>query len=341
MTEGRSLGGLEDFTLVGDVAEGRRAVLMHAANFSVGRWAPEAPYGMNVAIIEPDSKRYDDVVIVPASHDYRTDRLLLYRLQLLAAVLQRCVVAVEAPGITMDFEDPGATRASALDRDTIRSLYRGDFAALASMQWHAVKDLLGYTPAAVRLVGESLGAQLTMSMLSAVETRVLSVDLVEAVNPDGLTALELVRHGWRLNHGEALLRERYIDLNAVRGWPAITSFERSSPQNASIDRELKSWRSQGRAAVAMAWGLRIGIAGTLRAAAATAPGDLGLWRMRDSPVSSADSSRRLLEELERVGWRTRGFNLGARSFPLPLGHHALTSFDLMVSFGDALIRRWE
>ncbi|WP_369371746.1 hypothetical protein AB1046_00080 [Promicromonospora sp. Populi] len=339
----RPPGRLEDVDFEGDVVEGRREELMHAANFTVRRWASGTPDGMNVAIIEPVSNRHDDIVIMPASHDYRIDRLLLHRLQLLAAVLQRRVVTVESPGITMDFVDPRATRPAALDPHMIRSLHRGDFTPLAAMQWNAVKEVLGYTPAAVRLVGESLGAQFSMSMLPAIDSPVLSVDLVEAVNPNGLAALELARHGWHLRRGEESLRMQYVDLNAMRGWPVITSFERSSPENASIDRELKSWRLQGRAAFAMAWGLRSGIVGTLRAtvAAGAEPGDLGLWRMRDSRVSSMDSSRLLLDELERAGWSTRGFNVGAKLFPLPLGHHALTSFDLMVAFGDALIRRWD
>ena len=303
------------------------------------RWRPGEPTGFNIAVVNPAHMPRAGDCVVPMSHDYRIDRMVLKRLELLSDVTGYRVVAVETPGITMCFESPAATGPARVAGSTIRRVLVGDFDELADTQLNALTDLTDVEIAGSRILGESLGAQLGTS-LAAISRRCRSLDLVEPVNAHSLSPLRL----WRLQRAllgiETDRKADYIRANAADGWGDVTAFELSSPENAELDQTLKAFRRQGKYATAIAVGLTRGIDRSLRRVDRSTP--TRVWRANASAVCLPDDVAELTSRALSWGMHAQAYTLSApESWPAGLGHHSLSNLNLMLAFSLRLSKIWD
>lgn len=302
-------------------------------------WRAGTSQSFNIAVAIPESRDPAGDCIVPMSHDYRIDPMVLRRLEILADGTGHRVIGVETPGITMTATNPSATRRSHVSAGAFWRAIRGDFSGIAALQTTAVKELSGAEITDARIVGESLGAQLGASM-AALSGRVRSLDLIEPVNCRGLNLKSL----WELQRSlvgvETERKAAYVERNASTGWGNLKPFELSSPANAKIDRRLKAFHRQGRYALATALGLARGIEHELERVATT--GRMRVWMADSSTVSHPGDAGWLSDHLAELGIPLDLRTLSAtRSWPDGIGHHALTDLELMAGFSRALAAEWQ
>lgn len=305
-----------------------------SAQIEVSRWNPHSSQGFNAASIVPPRVDSDDVVVYPMSYDYRIEPLVLRRLEVVAIVTRRRLVAVETPGITMDTERPGATRRASVP---LRAQWRallGDFTALADLQRRALDETFGVDTSRYRLLGESLGAQSVMSMPRSITPR--SIDLIEPVNCQRRSMPEMMRIARALSGREAELRVRYVQRSRDAGWAIPAIFEVSSTENGAADRRLKRFWNQGRFAVLSALALSGGLAREIPHIAASTP--VRVWRGADSTACNEEHAESFLSQLTASGSSTELISL---SLPdVPSGHHVLTDLNAATGFALELRRRW-
>lgn len=309
-----------------------RATAMHSrGTVTVTRWRPGDAHGFNVAVIVPQTLESDESIVFPMSYDYRVEPLLLRRLEVIAAVTGRRLVAVETPGVTVNFDEPSRTTRALVGGAAFRAGITGNYSGLATLQFQALHDVANVDPSTSRYLGESLGAQSVMSM--SLQAAPLSLDLVEPVNclPMGLAAL--MRMGRSLVEIEEPLRSRYVARSKSSGWDTPDVFEKSSDENERIDRRLKRFWSQGRWAALSAVAMRRGLLALARQVDPTTP--VRVWRGADSTACLAADVSQFVEQLgSTADWATLQID------GMPAGHHVLTELDAATGFALELRRQW-
>jgi hypothetical protein len=335
MTAAASRGRVLDLDRIVGLADARATAMRSHAQITVKRWGKDDPRGFNVAIVTPEKLSADEPVIFPMSYDYRIEPLVLRRLEVIAVVSGRRIVAVETPGVTVDFDDPARTAPSSVASAEARAGILGDYTGLAALQLQAIADVTGIVPSGSRFLGESLGAQAVMSMSEGFEPR--SIDLIEPVNCVPQGPIALLRLGRTLGTVEEPLRSRYVARSIEQGWSIPEVFEKSSPTNAEVDRRLKRFDRQGRWATLSALAMRRGL---LRSVALIGPATpIRIWRGAESTASKPKDIRRfiiaLLDNDRRAEWLTLKLD------GMPAGHHILTDLDAATGFALELRRFWD
>lgn len=335
MTAAAPRGRVLDLDRIDGFADARGAAMRSHAQFTVTRWNEDHSSGFNVAVVTPQKTLADEPVIFPMSYDYRIEPLVLRRLEVLAIVAGRRVIAVETPGVTLDFDNPASTAPSTVAGEQARAGLLGDYTGLAALQLEAVIEIAGVVPSRARFLGESLGAQAVMSMSEGFTP--LSVDLVEPVNclPQGPIAL--LRLGRTLGRVEEPLRSRYVARSIERGWTTPGVFEKSSPANAEVDRRLKRFDRQGRWAALSALAMRRGLLRSADFIGPTTP--LRVWRGAESTASKPNDIARFIGTLVAAGRHAEWFTLKLDG--MPAGHHVLTDLDAATAFALELRRLWD
>ena len=312
----------------------RREATKTTTRLAVSRWRPTDPGGFNVAEIVPERVNSDDVVVYPMSYDYRIDPLILRRLEVIAAVIHRRILAVETPGVTIDFANPPQTGRSTVSGRAFWAGLRGDFSALADLQLRALRETIEFDLANVRLLGESLGAQSVMSMAQSMTP--VSIDLIEPVNCRSRGPLALWLSGRSLSGVEEDLRRRYVERSRERGWNVPEIFEFSSPENGAVDKRLKRFWSQGRWAVLSALAMANGLGREANSVANSTP--VAVWRGADSTACLVADASRFVEALAERGVPAELIDLDMTG--MPAGHHLLADLDAATGFALELTRRW-
>lgn len=313
-----------------------RAVVMHSpAQIKVTRWGGDTPESFNVAVVTPEEVLGDESVVFPMSYDYRIEPLVLRRLEVISVVLGRRIVAVETPGVTLNFDDPARTAPSSVAGAQARAGILGNYSGLAALQLQAVAEITSVVPSGTRFLGESLGAQAVMSMSEGFTP--LSIDLIEPVNclPQGPIAL--LRLGRILGTVEEPLRSRYVARSIERGWSIPDVFEKSSRTNAEVDRRLKRFDRQGRWAALSALAMRRGLLRSIELIGPTTP--IRIWRGAESTASKPKDIARFIAALVGGGRHAEWFTLKLEG--MPAGHHVLTDLDAATAFALELRGLWD
>jgi len=282
-------------------------------------WNPLSNVTINVAEIIPTAYDTEDAVVYPMSYNYRIEPLLLRRLEILADVLGMRVIAVDTPGITMDFNAPERTRPTRMPVRTILEVSKGDFRTLASIQMEAVRQTTGIPDTSWRLLGESFGAQMVSAM--SLTARCISLDIVEPVNLNRLSLNQLIRLGQLLAETEEVRRRDLIKINEDAEWGFFPPFEDTSELHSRADAHFKRFSRQGWWALVSALGLRSGLASTFISLPRVR--HIGLWRGKDSSVSCG-SVHTLEDQLAGLDAQVNEFELVGGE--IPAGQHILTSF---------------
>ncbi|MFF2487224.1 hypothetical protein ACFVSU_12535 [Microbacterium sp. NPDC058062] len=304
-----------------------------ATRVRAARWRPDSQEGFNVVVAEP-AKGFLETAIFPMSFDYRIDPLVTRRLQVLAATTGWRFAGVETPGVTMDIDNPERTKKSSVRTLDLLRAMRGNFGPLVHAQFSAVTGVLGEELSGVRLVGESLGAQMVSAMAASGLGEPASVDLIEPVNAVRLGPSAFVRLARNLLGVETARKAEYLKENEAVGFGDVTAFELLSPENAVVDRRLKSWRHQWKYANLPILGLTRGLGPLLTNVQGVTPARI--WRGAASEVCSERDCIDLAETIRAAGHPAQVLTLVDQARSVELGHHVLTSLPRLAQFAQLL-----
>lgn len=218
---------------------------------------------------------FGGTIIMPQSHDYRNEPLVMKRAEIIASHTGNRVALVETPGtVGLVYPDNNIQGYEIYDsiepieggRQTFNQLKRasmGDFTEHASLQLDAVEDVLHLTDSdRLTLFGESMGAVTSTEMIRHIGRRGLRLDTVilhEVVNPSrdrGLLWLRALLSS--LTTIENDRRDQYFLENEFIGHP-IRAFEQTSEEQSKLDKARKNLYQQGLGSLANGLGMRIGI----------------------------------------------------------------------------------
>jgi hypothetical protein len=311
---------------------------------------------VGVYVTQPRMEREqkpESTIIMQAPHDYRIERLLQCRMDILASRTKSRVIGVETPGTVGLLREDGDTGTV---YDTLEALpgagqtpmqllgaARGDFRRHAETQLQAITDVAGLNESdRVILLGESMGAALAVDILGIARQRGLNVTdvvLYEMVNTfKGYSISSPLRLMKILPSIENDRRNQYFEENDRIGHPMV-AFEMVSDTQNALDIARKSIGQQGVASAMNGLGMARGKMNVLKRGLEFYGGnmpDVTLVRGADSLASHHSDYETLTEMLQSIGAHVTMYEVLDTRGEQEIGHSHLVSLGRMALVSDEL-----